>query len=892
MRRVFWITLVLLMFVPSAAAQQPLYESEAFTVGPAEVRQDSFRAVAHSRTHLTSNYQRERTAINFKFSINRRDNERPSGDDHRLRLAPAGGQVTTPLLTFGSVENQGTPLPNRASARGTGDTFDVTFRLDMQHVHERFRETGWYDPPAGAPIAADDFEGVYIVGDTPPLTWDWDALSGSDRYRLNDPDGDGIYTITLTFEQRDLRPLDDAGRVVWQLQEDVSAFPQYRSDQLLVDVLYNLSLEELLLNIREDGAYMAGAKWTGVWTRDISYSILLSLALIDPEGARRSLMQKVTDDGRIIQDTGTGGSWPISSDRMTWALAAWEVYLTTGDRDWLREAHDIISRSVEADLKTVRDPQTGLFRGESSFLDWREQSYPDWMDPKDIYLSQNLGTNVVHYATYDLLAAMARELGDSPTRYDSVAQETARALDHYLWQDEVGYYGQFRYGRNAMQLSPRAEHLGEALAILRGVASAEQANRMAEQVPVVPYGVPSFYPYIPGIPPYHNNGIWPFVVSYWTWASAEAGNAAGVEHGLASIYRAAALFLTNKENMVAETGHFEGTQINSDRQLWSVAGNLAMVYRIFFGMDFRPDGLHLDPFIPAAYGGTRRLDGISYRGATLTIEIEGWGSGVTSITLDGQPLDGPVIPADLTGAHTIRITMNQQMPERSINLQSNRFAPPTPVLQRAGQTLTWTGSPDAEQYVVYERGAVADVTADTIVRASVPDALTEVQVQSKSDVHASFLSAPVRFVGGASTAILQPPDSLGLETEHAGFSGAGYLPITQTTHTEITLPVTVPEAGRYSIDVRYANGHGPINTNNKACIRTLRVDGERVGPLVMPQRGEGDWTDWGYSNPVQVDLEAGKHVLTVVFTSSDRNMNGVVNAAHVDHLRLTRLPSR
>src|SRR6185295_1194044 len=116
--------------------------------------------------------------------------------------------------------------------------------------------------------------------------------------------------------------------------------------------------------------------------------------------------------GRIIQDTGTGGSWPVSTDRMTWALAAWEVYAMTGDRTWLRQSYDIIRRSAEADRHAAFDPATGLFRGESSFLDWREQSYPRWMQPADIYQSEALGTNAVHHGAYRVLAAMARELGE------------------------------------------------------------------------------------------------------------------------------------------------------------------------------------------------------------------------------------------------------------------------------------------------------------------------------------------------------------------------------------------------------------------------------------------------------------------------------------------------
>ncbi|HAQ19743.1 MAG TPA: hypothetical protein DCR40_11000 [Prolixibacteraceae bacterium] len=45
-------------------------------------------------------------------------------------------------------------------------------------------------------------------------------------------------------------------------------------------------------------------------------------------------MKKVKN-GHIIQDTGTGGAWPVSSNRVVWAMAAWEIYTYTGDRNWL-----------------------------------------------------------------------------------------------------------------------------------------------------------------------------------------------------------------------------------------------------------------------------------------------------------------------------------------------------------------------------------------------------------------------------------------------------------------------------------------------------------------------------------------------------------------------------
>ena len=81
----------------------------------------------------------------------------------------------------------------------------------------------------------------------------------------------------------------------------------------------------------------------------------------------------------------------------------------------------------------------------------------------------------------------------------------------------------------------------------------------------------------------------------WAWASAEAGHGPGTAHAMATIYRSAALALSNKENLVAATGRFASTAVNSNRQLWSVAGTLATVYRILFGIETRPDRLCVRP---------------------------------------------------------------------------------------------------------------------------------------------------------------------------------------------------------------------------------------------------------------------------------------------------------
>lgn len=866
-----------------------LYRSDAFVLTDSSVRQGRFEAVALSRDSIVSTYPRAAREVHFKFSINSQENEFPPGTDYTLYLRPREGRIETPLYTFGEELPPDPPTPEE-SAGGEEGTAQVTFRLDMRHVLRSFAERDVYDPPAGPPIGAGEFEAVYVIGNTEPLTWDFASLRPGSPLELTDADGDSIYTVTLPFEARYTRPVDAAGRALWARTLDLSGFPQLASEQRLPDALYRLSLEELRQLAREDGTLMTGAKWPAVWTRDLSYASVLALALVAPDAVRRSLLVKVDSAGRIIQDTGTGGSWPVSTDRMVWALAAWELYAATGDREWLRSAYDVIRSSVEADLATAFDEQTGLFRGESSFLDWREQSHPRWMDAKDIYLSRALGTNGVHHATYRVLAEMARALGEPAERWDGVAERVRQGIETHLWEPRRGWYGQYLYGRNSQALSPRADALGEALAVLHGVCDPERCRELVRSAPVVAFGAPSFWAYIPGRPPYHNAAIWPFVTAYWTWAAADAGNTAAVEHGLASLSRAAALFLTNKENLVAETGHFEGTELNSDRQLWSVAGTLAATYRVLLGMRLHPDRLEFRPMVPPGYAGERTLKGLRYRGAVLNVTVRGFGDAPASAVLDGRPVERAEVQAGLEGEHTVEIEMNGRWPGSGINLVENRYAPPAPRAVLRGETLAWGAVDGAARYAVYRNGRrLAAEVADTQLVLRPEDGMAEYQVLAVDGAGLeSFLSEPARLGADGAVVIVQPPAAV-LRREHEGYTGAGYVPLTRERNTTLEIPVRVSHAGVYGIDVRYANGSGPINSGDRAAIRTLRVDEERVGALVMPHRGTDLWTDWGYSNPLHVELAAGEHTLTLELTATDENMNGAINTALLDHVRLTRL---
>jgi hypothetical protein len=372
--------------------------------------------------------------------------------------------------------------------------------------------------------------------------------------------------------------------------------------------------------------------------------------------------------------------------------------------------------------------------------------------------------------------------------------------------EDKGYYAQYLYGKNYMIPSKRFEALGEALAVLFDVADAEQSKSIISKSPLTDYGVTCIYPQIPGIPPYHNNAIWPFVQSYWNLAAAKVGNEKVLNQGLASIYRAAGLFLTNYENMVADNGDFKGTEINSHRMLWSMAGNLSMVYRVFIGMHFEEDRLVFEPVIPKNYGGTRTLNNFKYRNANLNITVEGFGNKIASVIIDGKKADKAIIPATFIGNHTVKITMsNNDFSTDAINLVENKFTLANPNTTLNGDTLTWKNNPEAVAYQVYKNGKLVDETTTASYQIS-DDNYAEYAV-SAVDVlgQESFMSEPLIY-SKAQPLVIEPEDFVAKsDLNYVNYSGKGFVEVSTEKNTKVSLPIVVDESGEYFIDIKYSN---------------------------------------------------------------------------------------
>jgi hypothetical protein len=213
-----------------------------------------------------------------------------------------------------------------------------------------------------------------------------------------------------------------------------------------------------------------------------------------------------------------------------------------------------------------------------------------------------------------------------------------------------------------------------------------------------------------------------------------------------------------------------------------------------------------------------------------------------------------------------------------------------PALTYLNGHLEWSPVKEAINYRLFKNGQ--EIGTSSATRAAVNAAeFGEYQVVAlAADGYESFASEPV---------MVYPPNfeqRINLENivpqatlPYQGFSGQGFVEISKHKNTHLSIPVNIPQAGVYALDFRYANGNGPISTDNKCAIRTLRKDNLAVGTLVFPQRGTGEWSEWGYSNQVQVSLEEGPNTLLLTFEEHNENMNGAVNQAMLDYMRVIKI---
>ena len=734
------------------------------------------------------------------------------------------------------------------------------------------------------------------------------------------------YTLTSTAALRDDQPSNP--RTVVEGANNTTL----RSGNDVLDALYALALtetRELSVDSIQDGSFSdgnpvpcggcfeTGRLWRYVWTRDTAYAVDLGMGLVAPTRSRRSLEFKLSErrgggDLQVVQDTGTGGSYPVSTDRVVWALGAHSLANTLPDAervDFVARAYQALANTLEHDRLVAFDPSDGLYRGEQSFLDWREQTYPDWTatDVVHVGMSKALSTNLLHLNALEVTSEWASETGHvaEAQRYAGWAASLRAAIHERLWLEEHGQFS--TYSTTGLDPAPtvRFDLLGASLAVLLDVATPSEAQRVLSTYPHYGPGAPVVWPQQQSTPIYHNRGEWPFVTAYWLRAAQKADHPAVADRMVKALVRGAALNLSNMENFEAgsgaaylEDGDASGPVVNSQRQLWSVAGYLSMVHHTWFGLQPEGAGLAVRPYLTGSqrselFGGTEQLvlNDVAFKGARLTVVLRlpsSSGSGrlpVTAITLDGVAVSGDLLPALDAGHHVVEVTVGEASAStRTLTEVSDAdwrqvFGPRTPTItgvsESSGAVVLGLSVPEPSDttLTVLRDGVVvaSDLPGSTTSwtdiagSASTGDSpcYTVRAVFSGSGNHSQH--APPRCWWGAD---FERVFSAGADALTAvggqGSSSHGrfhYEPWGDAGDTLTLAHFTPAKTGEHLVQVVYGNGAGAVSTGVTAGVKQLVVEdvstGSVVGSGVVVMPHLGDWDQWADSSLVAVALTEG-----------------------------------
>ena len=607
------------------------------------------------------------------------------------------------------------------------------------------------------------------------------------------------------------------GRVWHKRKSRPALMPKYSSNQPLVDALYDMSAERIADAVGSNGQFTPGSNLSRLYC-----AIFLSLAALKPHQSMATLRSMVDRDSIIMQRE---GQWPVVSDHIGWATAAWEVYKITGDRQWLSYSHHVIEKTLNINHQVLFDHELGLVHGAGYTL-----SRPigarrmTWMSYNDLFGCMALGNNILTAHAYWILSEMGEELG-LENDYAKTAQRLKDAINQHLWNEDKGFYCSFLYGIAIPRQSPLTDNTSQAMSVLWSVADDDRAEYLISQTPVSDQGINVTYPASTAIEPFFVNSSWATTQALWNLAAASVGNENAVRRGLGALYRAQALYQSRGI-------HLEG--INTD-ELGTSASNAAMALRVLAGMRFTPQGIEFAPLVPQGLNGKKSLKGFNYRRAVIDVIVDGCGNEVQSITDNGNAMESTFLPNDIEGHHEIIITLkeNRHMTQRVTIHHNEVILPPTPNVVWSADSGHIVDYIPGASYRLSINGKLTDLK-DSLFRIPTTEEFTEYSVEIAGKYINGYMSQP-----------------------HMKFSLTPQIAfLTDSTDGHNTVKVRVSHGGDYLIDIGYL----PIGTLD---VREIEANGHLMGTLVMSASSDADDKGLAYSNIVRAKLLKGDNVIVI-----------------------------
>lgn len=810
-------------------------------------------ATALSATHIVSNYvpaDSEATlsrVIKFRLALNGHDNEMAANLCH---YAIVGCDTT---VAWGQPE----PAPSHLAIDSLkSDSRRWTLKVDMGPVMRSFQEQGYYVATTGDTIFKSEFKGVWIAGNMLPMTWNFNSLTQNSILKLTPMAGqEHIFAITLSL----LPPTQVKQRnAEWKIEKPNPNYAIVSTGQKLIDALYNMSIQSIASSKAKSIAHQGYSTPLNSHS-NLNYPIMLSLAYLDPQGAIATLKSKV-HHGEIDRSHNAGSAWPIYANDLSWAAAAWEIYAVTGNRQWLNYAYQVIKKTVDKDYDLNCNQNTHLLHGGLRFTFTQSQYYPSWMRSKDIYESQSLTTNILYQRAFEILNDMSDELGIE-TNYGEKALLLKDAINETLWNEMHGYYCQYIYVAPYPVQSPGIDNLGQALSVLWNVASDDRAEMLIMRTPTTHFGIPTASPHYESLEDVNlSETISPTIQALWNLAAAKTDNEHMLRRGLGALYRSQALFCAHQMAWNAYNGE---PIAPSTSDLGCATANVSMMFRVFAGMTFLPNGIEFNPFVPIFMKGVKHIDGFKYRHATLDITIMGTGNDIESIAIDGKEGNDNFFPASLHGHHTVFIKLrNKNRAQQEVTVSDKKFRLPQPPIVRWNLDNTAT-------ILNYDQNTEYRMVVNGVIRYNVSDT-TFVRHRT----HAPFSINALIGIGKLAFSYLSKPHYIipaGCRVDLASMAQQGTaIATSKRKNGMIEAPATpsgsivklryhTSMAGSYFIDLHYANG----DIAPECPTMQVLANTHPQGTLVLPATGQGEWLNMHMSNMIEIELLKGENEITL-----------------------------
>ena len=410
-------------------------------------------------------------------------------------------------------------------------------------------------------------------------------------------------------------------------------------------------------NANEPARYLrAGGGYADPWTRDAAINAWQAGAWLLPEVSADTLRMVCEPRDRVVWDD----QW---WDQVIWVVGAHRVAMVTGDPAWARWAYRVGLATVERLDERCREPD-GLYRGPAVMTDGIT-GYPPQLhdrgragesfvlDHPGTERLRCLSTNALYVWAFRAMAELAEVAGDQPSPWTARADALAAGVRSAFWIEQEERFGYLRTTDG--RCFDDQEGLGLALAILSGTATGDQVPATLAHLRRAPGGLPAVWPHYEGFDDdrfgRHNGALWPMIMGVWAQAEASVGDADAFGHDLDLLCR----LFENGDDRFFELYHpvtgqpDGGWQIgrhwrSEPDQTWSAATLIGTVLHGVAGLQPHWDRLDCRPCLPPGLESIELT--LPWRGGRLDLRLQGQGSRIVDVHLDGQPAADGSVPAD------------------------------------------------------------------------------------------------------------------------------------------------------------------------------------------------------------------------------------------------------